>query len=188
MRGLPPRVRPAARHARAGVGAGTRKAPPELALRLRVALSREASLAPRRWQGLVLRFEDSFNSLLVPATAGAVSAVLFFALLMGFFTLPAPLEAAADSGPAVFYTPPQLAGSQFAVTNTPGPLMVDAVIDENGRVVDYRVISEETSETREALPEIKNMLLFTVFRPATSFGKPTTGRVVISFSNVNVKG
>jgi hypothetical protein len=31
-------------------------------------------------------------------------------------------------------------------------------------------------------------MIFTTFRPATSFGVPTSGRVVLSFSNINVKG
>jgi hypothetical protein len=29
---------------------------------------------------------------------------------------------------------------------------------------------------------------FTTFRPATSMGRPTTGRAVLSFSRVSVKG
>jgi hypothetical protein len=32
------------------------------------------------------------------------------------------------------------------------------------------------------------MLIFTVFRPATSYGRPTTGKAVLSFSEINVKG
>jgi hypothetical protein len=35
---------------------------------------------------------------------------------------------------------------------------------------------------------MKNALIFTQFRPATSFGMPTSGRVVISFSNISVGG
>jgi len=168
---------------------GPKKAPPELSLRLRVALSQQAAAAPRRrLQALLVRAENAFNSLLVPATAGAVTAVVFFGLLFGFFTLPSTLEAANDSSPAYFYTPAELAGSAFTLTNTPGPLMVEAVVDENGRVVDWNLMSERTKETDQALPQIKNMLLFTVFRPATVLGKPTTSRVVLSFSAINVKG
>jgi len=168
---------------------GPKKAPPELSLRLRVALSQEAAMTPRRrLQRMLARAEDAFNSMLVPATAGAVTAVIFFGLLMGFFTLPTTLEAANDNSPALFYTPPELAGTQFTISNTPGPLMVEAVIDENGRVVDWNLMSERNKETDNALPEIKNMLLFTVFRPATVMGRPTTSRVVLSFSAINVRG
>jgi len=167
---------------------GPKKAPPELSLRLRVALSQEAALTPRRrLQALLVRAEEAFNSMLVPATAGAVTAIVFFGLLMGFFTLPT-LAAADNNSPALFYTPPELAATQFTFSNTPGSLMVEAVIDENGRVVDWNQMGERNKETDMALPEIKNMLLFTVFRPATLMGKPTTSRVVLSFSAINVRG
>jgi hypothetical protein len=32
------------------------------------------------------------------------------------------------------------------------------------------------------------MLIFTVFHPATAFGRPTSGRAVLSFSKMTVKG
>jgi HAE1 family hydrophobic/amphiphilic exporter-1 len=37
-------------------------------------------------------------------------------------------------------------------------------------------------------PQLENMLIFTTFRPATAFGQPTSGRAVLSFSKINVKG
>jgi hypothetical protein len=53
-------------------------------------------------------------------------------------------------------------------------------------VQDYRVLNEPGRS--ELSPEMKNALIFTQFRPATSFGLPTSGRLVISFSNINVGG
>jgi hypothetical protein len=38
------------------------------------------------------------------------------------------------------------------------------------------------------LPEVKKILIFTTFRPALSMGRPTSGRAVISFSKISVKG
>jgi hypothetical protein len=35
---------------------------------------------------------------------------------------------------------------------------------------------------------VKNMLIFTTFRPAMSMGRPTPGRAVLSFSKISVKG
>jgi hypothetical protein len=66
-------------------------------------------------------------------------------------------------------------------------LVVEAHIDANGRVQDYRIISAPP-DTESLLPQLKNMLVFTQFRPATSFGRPTTSRAVLSFSKINVKG
>jgi hypothetical protein len=33
-----------------------------------------------------------------------------------------------------------------------------------------------------------DFMTFTTFRPATSMGRPTSGRAVLSFSNISVKG
>ncbi len=66
-------------------------------------------------------------------------------------------------------------------------VVVEAYVDANGRVQDYRILSS-AQDSQTLLPHIKNMLIFTVFRPATAFGRPTTGRAVLSFSKINVKG
>jgi len=38
------------------------------------------------------------------------------------------------------------------------------------------------------VPQVKNMLIFTTFRPATAMGRPTPGRAVLSFSKISVRG
>src|ERR1019366_6328052 len=65
---------------------GRQKAPADLALKLRLAISREASQARRpRYEGVMVRLENALNAFMVPATAGLVSAILIFGLLLGFF-------------------------------------------------------------------------------------------------------
>ena len=89
----------------------------------------------------------------------------------------------------MLYTPPEMTSAPFGLGsgNANGDaILVEAVIDPHGRVQDYRVLN--TSGMTELSPEMKNALIFTQFRPATSFGVPTSGRVVISFSNINVGG
>jgi hypothetical protein len=54
-------------------------------------------------------------------------------------------------------------------------------------VQDYRILSQPDDD-EALLPKVKNMLIFTTFRPATSMGRPTPGRAVISFSKINVRG
>jgi len=66
-------------------------------------------------------------------------------------------------------------------------LVVEAYIDQNGRVQDYRILSAPEN-TKEIVPELNKMLIFTTFRPATAFGQPTSGRAILSFAKVNVKG
>ena len=171
-------------------GIGRRKAPPELALRLRIALSREAAKSPRRrLQGLLARFEDSVNGFMVPATAGVLSAVIFFGVLMGFFALPAPLEASDDTPPAL-YTRAVLKSSPFEINtgNAPGSVLVEAVVNSEGRVADYRVISGPSQDNDAIMAQLKNILIFTEFHPATQFGQPTSDHVILSFSKINVRG
>src|SRR5436853_208828 len=62
-----------------------------------------------------------------------------------------------------------------------------AKVGSNGRVQDYRILSNPT-EAKSLLPQVKNMLIFTTFRPATSMGRPTSGRAVLSFSKISVRG
>jgi hypothetical protein len=172
-------------------GLGPKKAPPDLALKLRVALSREAAMQRRpRLEGAFVRLENVLNAFMVPATAGLVSAVLTFGLLLGFFALPTQLQASSADVPLMLYTGPQLEQSVFGTSLGSfgeDSVVVEAYVDANGRVQDYRVLSEPEG-TKDVLPQLKNLLIFTTFRPALSMGVPTSGRAVISFSKISVKG
>ena len=66
-------------------------------------------------------------------------------------------------------------------------LVIEAYVDANGRVQDYRILSDSV-DSKEVLPKVKQMLIFTTFRPALSMGRPTPSRAVLAFSKVNVKG
>jgi hypothetical protein len=54
-------------------------------------------------------------------------------------------------------------------------------------VQDYRILSAP-EDAAAVLPQLKNMLIFATFQPATAFGQPTASRVVLTFSKVLVKG
>jgi len=168
---------------------GRRKAPDDLALKLRVAISREVAQSRRPYfDGLRIRLGNALNAFMVPATAGLASAVVTFGLLMGFFAL--PLQANNPDIPLMFYTAPQLQQSAFGMTPDAikgESLIIEAYVDSNGRVQDYRVLSNPT-ETTDLPPQVKNMLIFTTFRPATTMGRPTAGTAVLSFSKISVKG
>src|SRR5579864_3247143 len=65
------------------------KAPSDLPLRLKLAIQQEKARSPRHLlQNLRLRIEHSINSFMLPATAGLVSAVIMFGVLIGFFAVP----------------------------------------------------------------------------------------------------
>ena len=170
---------------------GRKKAPADLGLKLRLAISREAAQARRpRYEGVLVRLENSLNAFMVPATAGLVSAVLFFGLLLGFFALPAQLRASSGDVPLMLYTGPQLERSAFGTSlGSMGDdvLVIEAYVDANGRVEDYRILSQPDA-AQAVLPQLKNLLIFTTFHPALSMGRPTAGTAVLSFSKISVKG
>jgi hypothetical protein len=170
---------------------GRKKAPADLALKLRVAISREAAQTRRpRFEGMLVRLSNSLNAFMVPATAGLVSAVLTFGLLLGFFALPQALEASNADVPLMLYTRPQLQQSAFGMSlgnMGDDALVIEAYVDANGRVEDYRILSQP-DDAKAVLPQLKNLLIFTTFRPALSMGRPTTGTAVLSFSKISVKG
>jgi hypothetical protein len=168
---------------------GRRKAPSDLSLKLRVAISQEAARARRPLlDSAMVRLSNAINAIMVPATAGLASAVIVFGMLMGFMAL--PLQAGSADVPLVVGTDPQLQQISFGATLDSiheGSLVIEADVDSHGRVQDYRILSDAGTPT-DLLPQVKNMLLFTTFRPATTLGRPTAGRAVLSFSKISVKG
>lgn len=168
---------------------GRKPAPRDLALRLRVALSHEIAASKRPiWAKWAVRVEDMLNVFMVPATAGVVTAVVVFGLLIGLM-VPAGVQA-SDDVPTLLYTPPELASAPFGLSMdsvNAESLVVEAFVDSQGRLQGYHVISGPQG-VRDLPPDLKNMLIFTTFRPAKAFGRPTSSRAILSFAKVQVKG
>lgn len=188
---------------------GPAKAPADLALRLRVAISQERSHTPRenlaRWH---VRWQNTLAPFLLRASAGFASAVLLIgtaALLVGAFASPQPVEARdaspnASTSPTFLYS--MLASStpfasdaayherrgavRAGTVESSSPVIVEAYVNRDGRVYDYRIISGPDTPASRA--QIENMLLFSVFEPARVFGEPVRGVAVLSFSGVSVQG
>jgi hypothetical protein len=90
----------------------------------------------------------------------------------------------------MLYTAPQLDQTMFGTSLgsiSDDSVVIEAYVDANGRVEDYRILSQP-DDVQAMLPEVKKILIFTTFRPALSMGRPTSGRAVISFSKISVKG
>jgi anti-sigma factor RsiW len=191
---------------------GPAKAPADLALRLRVALSQEQSHTPRqslaRWH---VRWQNTMAPFLLRASAGFASAVLLLgtaAVLVGAFATPPTVEARDASADAA--TSPRFLYSLLA-SGTPesdpaakahdasphgargtatiqaaNSVVVEAYVNNAGRVYDYRIISGPDDAVSRT--EIENLLLFSVFEPARVLGEPVRGVAVLSFSGVFVQG
>ena len=170
---------------------GRPKVPADLGLKLRLAISREAEPAKRaRFEGLRVRLENALQAFMVPATAGFLSALIIFGIAMVYFVAPSTLRADNDVPLVMVNTAPELQQSAFGMTLDTieaDSLVIEAYVDANGRVQDYRILSD-TEKSKEVLPQVKRMLIFTTFRPALSMGRPTASRAVLSFSKISVRG
>jgi len=166
---------------------GRRQPPSDLALKIRVAISSTRSRnSLGLFQRCVLRLENAFQGFMVPATAGVLSAVIFFGVLI-VLLVPAQVSA-NDDVPSTFYTPPRLQVSEYPENqlSLDSPVVIETYVDTTGRVETFRIISGRDDE--EVRAQLNRALLFTIFVPAQSFGRPVPGKAIMSFSHINVKG
>lgn len=172
-------------------GVGRVREPADLGLKLRLAISREAAEARRpRFEGLRLRVENAVNAFMVPATAGLVCALLIFGLVTAILAMPGEVQANNQDVPLVLNTGPELQQSVFGTTLNSmdaDSLVIEAYVDREGRVQDYKILSD-AGASKELLPQVKRMLIFTTFRPAMSMGRPISSKAVLSFSRISVRG
>ena len=170
---------------------GRRPAPADLALKIRLALSHQRTHSLGYvLRGYTQRLEEALNTFMLPATAGIVTAVTFFAVLAGFFV---PAKAGADDVVPAIYSPARLQPPQSAMAasaamdmNLEAPLVVQAWVDASGKVQNYQIISGPDNERVRS--RLNRTLLFSDFFPAHAFGQPVPGKAIVYFSNVNVKG
>jgi hypothetical protein len=166
---------------------GRRQPPSDLALKIRVAISSTRSRnSLGLFQRCVLRLENTFQGFMFPATAGVLSAVIFFGVLI-VLLVPAQVSA-NDDVPSTFYTPPRLQVSEYPENQLTldSPVIIETYVDTSGRVENFRIISGRDDE--EVKAQLNRALLFTIFVPAQSFGRPVPGKAIMSFSHINVKG
>jgi hypothetical protein len=159
-----------------------RQVPPELALRLRVQMSRR--LHRNLFSSLWVRLQNALKPLLIPATGGVLTAVICFGLIMGSQVVPIT----DDPDVTVQLVQParvqQLAAMDFN-TGDSGLVLV-AQINAEGRVKGYRILSGQRSP--ELMQRLDRMVYFSSFQPATMFGKPTDGEVVLFLRRITVRG
>ncbi len=159
-----------------------RRVPPDLALRLRVRMSQELhrNLLRRLW----VRLENSLQPLLLPASGGILTAVICFGLIMGSHAVPVVTSPDVPISIATPVRVRELAPINF--TKDDQSVVLVTKIDSGGRVQSYEVLSGQKSP--ELLHHLDRTIYFSVFDPATTFGKPTDGQVVLSLRRITVRG
>ena len=172
---------------------GPARPPADLALRLRIAISNEAAKTPQqKFSLLKVRWQNSIQPLLLQVSAGFASAVLLVgtvALLVGMFATPEPLSArdeplGVESAPHFLYSAAE--NTTAVIGGRDNPVVVEAYVDGSGRVYDYRIVAGASDAATRS--QLDNLLLFSVFEPARSFGEPVRGLAVLSFAGVSVQG
>jgi hypothetical protein len=164
--------------------------PADLRTRIESALSIEANRDC--WSRWNLHLSNIMKPLLVPAVGGLLSAmILFFSLISNVLISRRML---ADDVPLTYLAgtwvshPRMSVPTPFGVTED---TVVLAFIDLQGGVYDFRFVPEGDYRNAKLESEVANALVTTQFHPATSFGKPVMGAILISFTpvtRVTVKG
>jgi anti-sigma factor RsiW len=167
--------------------------PEDLLLRVRVAVSQErARMGRSRLETATLLWRNTLGPFLLQASAGFASAVLLLGsviLMVSMFAQPEKAQANADE-PLGMATAPHLlylsSGADGDDITAASPVVVEAYVNDEGQVYDYRIVSGATDASTRS--RVENLLLFSVFEPARFFGQPVRGLAVLSFSGVSVRG
>jgi hypothetical protein len=172
--------------------------PADLTTRLRVVASkvRMESLGGAnpwsRWRDRVeLSLRNLMRPLALPAVGGLCSAVFLFSTLVPTFKSAYAMSGSGDI-PTMLSTEPLLK-YMGPVDFTDGDAVVDLQLDDQGGIIDVSIVSAPGQDGEKLRHSIKNGLLFTEFRPATTFGRGVASTLRISFrssrsSRIDVRG
>ena len=168
--------------------------PADLTHRLRVLASHElmrrrarVSMTARieSWMSrMKLRFDNIMRPVAMPFASGALSALILFSLLTPHFSYSRDLG--FDPSTDLATTPDGLVVGGYGeiprlktvgdASSTDGTV-VELYVDRNGKVQDWRVIRGELTY------DVKNIILFSRFTPATYFGRPVAGKILVTVSS-----
>jgi len=167
------------------------KAPSDLALKLRLAISHEhARRESRLLDRLSLAWDNAVRPRLVQVSAGLAGSVMLGSMVMLLGVVAEPQPVLANDEPLGAITAPHYLYSTFSpgatLTTPDAAIVVEASVDAAGRVYDFMIVSGPKDQAVRT--KVAHQLLSSVFEPASAFGVPTRGRVVITFAGISVHG
>jgi anti-sigma factor RsiW len=136
-------------------------------------------LALHNWAiNIRLAVDNLMRPLALPLAGGLASALLLFGLLvptLGF-------------RPSVLNDVPTRLCTAATLVEVPlgihgGETVVELYVDAKGQATDYSVQQGNVSPEMQA--DLTKMMFFSRFTPATWFGQPTNGKVLVSFRRIN---
>jgi anti-sigma factor RsiW len=185
----------ALRHAHVSLASlGPVPEPKDLLLRIRVKVSQERARSQRsRFNSWSVAWKNTVGPFVLQASAGFASAVLLLGtviVLATMFAQPETAQASQDE-PLGNPTAPRLLSLSTGVGRSElgdgsGPVVVEAYVNNEGKMYDYRIVSGPTDANTRA--QIENLLLNSRFEAAKFFGQPVRGLAVLSFSGISVRG
>jgi len=163
--------------------------PPRLQTQLQVLASRERSrrletrtpaLTMRSWARRVKLFADNLmRPLALPFAGGVVSALCLFSMLvptLGF------RQIIRNDVPSRLYTAATLVEvAPFGISSD--ETVVELSVDAKGQATDYSVQQGRMSPEMQA--DLTKMMVYSRFIPATLFGQPTNGKLLVSFRRMH---
>lgn len=134
-----------------------------------------------RWENfcanLHLQFDNLYKPFALPVMGGVISAMLMFGVLIPSVSY-AHIRSSEPPSPVFTFPEGTVTGvGQFPIIEPvyypagEGTIVLLLTIDDHGRVRDYTVTRGKMTK------EVEDFILFSVFTPATMFGKPTWGQV-----------
>jgi hypothetical protein len=150
-------------------------------------LSRASFVSRRhRWLSqLQLAFENMMRPAFLPFAGGVLSAALSFGLLVPnlsfahhfgegpatqIFNMPDGVVVGASG------EPPRIEPADAVMTDY--ETVVELTVDTTGRVTDYQVTRGQLT------PDLKELIMFSNFTPATFFGRSTTAKVKVFYGKI----
>jgi hypothetical protein len=158
--------------------------PTDLALRTQIRASKQdIRLVFAR---AFAKVEDFLRPIAIPAFSGVALTVVFFIILLSTLFTGANLSASDRDIPLGLITEPRarsLYMSQFVqlgnLVSLREPITVETYVGTDGRIIDYKILSGPRD--RATVRSLNEFFFFEVsFDPATSFGRPTHGKIVLS--------
>jgi hypothetical protein len=169
---------------------GPRVPPARFQSRLRAAIAaeRERGAHLPLFRRALLIWKRSLAPLALRLSGGfAVTLVLAGALCWIFG---APLAVLANDDGMAHLVAPHYMYSQVPPepisTQRDVPIVVDAMVDSSGRVYRYTILEGPKDDLVKV--RVENNLLSSIFTPATVFGVPVRGHVVMTYTGISVRG
>lgn len=173
-------------------GTGAAKAPADLGLKLRLAISHESARRTGHWwDSLSVRWDNILRPALLHTGAGLAGAVaLIGTIIVLVGVVAAPQSVLAHDEPLGAVTSPHYlyssAPSLPVITPEDTTIVIQADLNAQGTVYDYTILSGPQDANVES--QVRAQIMLQHYEPARVFGEPVRGRVLITFAGASVRG